>query len=86
MPYIKKERRIEFDNCLSTLGVKIQNKGELNYCISMLCKWYVSRHGMNYQNISDAGAALGDAHDEWKRRVMWPYEDEKIEENGDLEL
>jgi hypothetical protein len=86
MPYIKQERRREFDKCLSNIGVRLQNKGELNYCFTMLCKWYISRHGQNYQNLSDCGAALIDARDEWYRREVIPYEDKKIEENGDCEL
>ena len=86
MPYIKSERRREFDNCLSTLGIKIQNKGELNYCVSILMAWYVSKHGESYQTLSDAKNALTDAASEFERRRMFPYEDLKREENGDLEI
>ena len=86
MPYITQERRKEFDNLLAQLGPRIKNKGEMNYCVSILMKWYVSVHGENYQNLSDAKNALTDAASEFERRRIHPYEDEKIEENGDLDF
>ena len=86
MPYITKDRREAFDDLLAQLGPKIKNKGEFNYCISILAKWYISVHGTSYQTLSDARAAMLDAAEEWARRNMAPYEDEKIKENGDLEF
>jgi len=84
MPYITQDRRKEFDSLLSQLGTRIKNKGEMNYCVSILMKWYVSIHGENYQNLSDAKNALTDAASEFERRILHQYEDEKIKENGDL--
>ena len=86
MPYIKQDRRKEFDQLLAMIGGRIKNKGELNYCVSILMAWYVSIHGENYQNLSDAVNALKDAAAEFERRRVQPYEDEKIKENGDLKL
>ena len=86
MPYITQDRRKEFDDLLAQLGPRIKNKGEMNYCVSILMSWYVSVHGEGYQNISDAKDALVNAADEFARRRLAPYEDIKKEENGDLTL
>jgi hypothetical protein len=84
MPYIHKDRRQVFNDLLEEIGILINNKGEFNYCVSMLMKWYISIHGENYQNLSDAKGALIDAADEFTRRYINPYEDIKIKENGDI--
>jgi len=84
MPYIKQDRRKKFDDLLAQLGPQIKNKGEMNYCVSILMQWYVSVHGESYQTLSDAKNALTDAASEFERRRLHPYEDEKIKENGDL--
>ena len=86
MPYIKQSRRQEFDSLLAQLGPKVQNKGELNYCVSILMLWFVETHGENYQTLSDAKNALIDATEEFVERHIKDYEAKKREENGDLEL
>jgi len=42
--------------------------------------------GKSYNSISAAISALEDAAHEVRRRVMVPYEDEKIKVNGDIEV
>jgi len=86
MPYITQERRKDFDELLAQLGPRIKNKGEMNYCVSILMAWYVSEHGEGYQNISDAKDALVNAADEFARLRLAPYEDIKRKENGELAL
>jgi hypothetical protein len=86
MPYITQERRKEFDVELAKIGPRIKNKGELNYCVSILMLWYKSMHGENYQSLSDAKNALTDATEEWVENHIKPYERKKRDENGDLEL
>lgn len=97
MPYIKPEsRRIVTSDYYSEkeggptseLHMSIADtctKGDLNYCISRLLYSYVGIKKPNYQNISDAISAATDAAEEFRRRVMNPYEDKKIKENGDIE-
>jgi len=86
MPYIKKSERIFFDTHLNSIGPYTTSKGELNYCVTQLALHYIKDHGKTYTNISEAAAALVDAADEIKRRLLAPYENQKIEENGDLDL
>lgn len=57
--------------------------GELNYLFTMLIKEYL-RNGVNYQKINDVIGALEGAKLEFYRRVVAPYEDEKIKQNGDV--
>lgn len=77
MPYIKKERRSE------ALQSPL-NAGELNYAITCLIDEYVKREGLKYRVINDALGALEGAKLEFYRRVVAPYENAKIVENGDV--
>lgn len=77
MPYIKSEQR---ERLIKDLP---QNAGELNYYISMLLKHYWARTG-NYQGINDIVGALEGAKLEFYRRIAVPYENLKIDENGDM--
>ena len=80
MPYITQEDR----NNLPDKANAQQNGGELNYSISKLITGYIVKNGLNYQNISDVLGALQGAQAEFQRRVVNPYEDIKLRENGDL--
>ena len=44
MPYISVQQRTKFDDWIKELGQRIGSAGELNYCISVLCKHY-AKHG-----------------------------------------
>lgn len=85
MPYIEKTYRITFDKHLDQVP-NTTSKGDLNYCVTQLALKHIKRHGKSYTNISEAASALVDASDEIKRRLLGPYENQKIKENGDLEL
>ncbi len=76
MPYI--EQRIRGG------GLSPGTPGELNFWICCVLIEYVNRRGLNYQTINDISGAMAEAMAEFRRRVVAPYEDKKIEENGDL--
>ena len=85
MPYIKKDRREDFENALKYIkDVKINEAGEFNYLVSMLCKIYATSKNFNYQVINDIVGALEGAKFEYIRRNVNDYENKKIEENGDI--
>lgn len=90
MPYIKQEKRDEIylkdrDTEFNTLWIaNIECAGDLNFAISIMIKDYINRKGLNYQHINDIIGALEGAKAEFQRRVVAPYEDKKIIENGDL--
>lgn len=77
MPYIKTEDR-------ARARIIPKTAGELNYAISCLVGEYVLREGLNYQHINDCVGAMEGAKAEFQRRVVAPYEDLKIKENGDV--
>lgn len=80
MPYIKARQR----ELLLGDDKFPENPGELNYMLSRLCQIYWQYNGHSYQNINDIIGALEGAKMEFYRRVVVPYEDQKIKENGDV--
>jgi len=79
MPYINEESRNKIDD-----GVFPSNEGELNYMISSLLDEYLAEYGCNYTNINTVIGVLECAKLEIYRRMAAPYEDEKMQENGDV--
>ena len=74
-----------FIHDLSTLiGETDDTAGTLNYTITRLCHDFVDRNGLSYTNVNTLIGMLECAKMELYRRVGSPYEDEKIEENGDV--
>jgi hypothetical protein len=84
MPYIKQEDREFFDERLTFNVTAMHSPGDLNYCITKLVDHYISAHGKNYANINAAIGALECAKIELYRRIAAPYEDSKIQQNGDV--
>ncbi len=86
MPYIKKELRKDLDN-----GATPQNPGELNYCITDIIRCYLAEKQFSnkelkscYADFNDAMGALECAKHELYRRLLIPYENKKLEANGDV--
>lgn len=87
MPYIKKDiREMICENGKINMS-NIKSAGDLNYAVTeMIIFYFNSAFKRNYQAINDIAGALDGAKVEFQRRVAAPYEDAKIEENGDLRL
>lgn len=83
MPYIKQEDRRKFRTPVSQLP-RPETAGELNYLISSICKRYLDSKGESYSTINEICGVLTCANFEFYRRVAEPYEDVKMEENGDV--
>lgn len=87
MPYIDQDSREEFELMaleavdLIEFGI---TPGELNYLITKACDAYLMYKGKNYTHINDVIGVLECAKLEFYRRIAIPYEDEKIEQNGDV--
>lgn len=85
MPYVKEKDRKELD-----AGRPARSKGELNYLVTQAAIRYIdmlsNAYGqkVGYGLISDAISALRDAADEMARRLLAPYEDRKMGEEGDV--
>jgi len=96
MPYIKQADRKKFCyqpvklgpnadiDLVEATGGCCDTAGDLNYAFTVIIQQYLKNHGLNYQHINDCVGALEGAKLELYRRVAAPYEDAKIEENGDV--
>ena len=82
MPYIKKEDRGFFKRIYD---VEIpRTPGELNYLLSIIVTEYLGEEGISYDSINEVIGVLECAKMELYRRVAVPYEQEKMESNGDV--
>ena len=86
MPYIDQQSRRAFDKLLKEIGPHTTAPGDLNYCITVLIHEYVKAHGQSYATMNDCIGVLDAAKMEFYRRVVVPYEDQKIKENGDIQI
>ena len=84
MPYILPEDRDKFDANIEALTQNIDTPGELNYTITRIIHDYLNRGPMNYSVLNEIVGVLECCKLEFVRRVVSLYEDEKIEENGDV--
>ncbi len=83
MPYIDKVERDKITKWLERALGEIDTKGQLCFAIYYLMKEFAERR-MNFDNASNSLIAADCAKLEFYRRIMAPYEDKKIEENGDI--
>jgi hypothetical protein len=84
MPYIKKEERIKFDNSALTIASNASNCGDLNYAITVIIQEYIKKKGLNYATLNDVHGMLYACNAELYRRITGPYENTKVEQNGDV--
>jgi len=77
MPYITRDKR-------PLARTHPVTAGELNYAITELLLSYIRFKTLSYQTINDIVGALAGAQMEFYRRVAVPYENGKIEQNGDV--
>ena len=96
MPYIKEQDRKYLDKSIDQLALKLIDKitsndnlcGELNYSLFRIIK-IITNPGViggerRYARFNAILGALECCKQEIYRRMVSPYEDEKIKENGDV--
>ena len=87
MPYITQEDRPQYDAVLEELVRLLKDKppesidGHLNYVVTRVIK---EVYPLRYYHINKAMGVLECIQHEFYRRVAAPYEDTKIEQNGDV--
>lgn len=83
MPYIKQEDRKVMDMIVKIMcEADIRANGDLNYILFAFCK----RHAdLNYNSLKNYIGELRQCATEIERRILAPYEDEKLKINGDVE-
>ena len=84
MPYITPENREKFKDSFFPKLLPIDTAGDLNYLITSLCHRYLALKGTSYTTLNEVVGVLACAQLELYRRVVVPYEDAKIQENGDV--
>ena len=89
MPYIKREDRKKYDRLVDELVNELSQcdklpVGHINYIITTMLDKAISKHGLCYDNINAMMGVLSCISTELYRRVAVPYENKKIEQNGDV--
>lgn len=95
MPYIKKKERAKYDSVIDELAeilYSLDNNvliGDMNYVIfrlaGLVCT-HADKSIVSYARMAVVSSAMSEAQSEFRRRIMALYEDDKIKENGDVEL
>ena len=86
MPNIIKDQRKKYESAIDNLIVLLKDTsmGEINYCLSKLI-WRLFDLNKSYANANNLFGMLHAVSNEFYRRKIAPYEDEKMKINGDLE-
>jgi len=88
MPYIKQEDRTKWERIINEVVGELEKldlkdvEGNLNYFITSILK---KTYQPKYFNYNRAMGLLECIKQEFYRRQIAVYEDEKIKENGDVE-
>ena len=87
MPYIMQEHRSYYDKPLEdltfTLGQEGWNAGHVTYILyRIVLQWF--KDVPSYATIANIRGCLVGTMTEFDRREAAPYEDSKIEDNGDV--
>ena len=88
MPYIKPQDREIYEPMIDVLMNELRYaenwKGDLNFIVSTILNDLLTAYGTSYSMLNDMVGVLECAKLELYRRMAAPYEDEKIEDNGDV--
>jgi hypothetical protein len=87
MPYITQEERPQYEELIKEITDLLKEKpvdsvdGHINYIVTRIIK---EVYPLRYFHINRAMGVLECIKQEFYRRVAAPYEDVKIEQNGDV--
>lgn len=86
MPYIKQGQREDLNEAISNLSDVLNgtDPGEINYTITKILLGTLGYRSMHYHDVNMMVGVLECVKLELYRRLAAPYEDKKIEENGDV--
>lgn len=86
MPYIADFKRQRFEKAFAAMP-PAADAGELNYVLTRVALRYLKAKGggHSYQHLNDVLGAFEGAKAEFNRRIVVPYENLKIRDNGDIE-
>lgn len=87
MPYIKSEKRKAMKKPLGDIMHQVTDPGDLNYVMYKMAKMYVKKFAivrLSYALLNEVMGVYESSKAEFYRRLVAPYEDVKIIENGDI--
>lgn len=89
MPYIDRHVRKRLDEHIEKLAEEMSAPGDLSYIISRLATVFGTTHFQYttagyYTNLATIYGVLTATAEEFRRRVLDPYEDRKRMNNGDV--
>ena len=86
MPYISKEKREAMDEIVDAMNwYEAEPDGRLNYVLFKYCKNRYYDKGLDsYNGYKNFIGELNKCVAEIRRRLLAPYEDKKLIENGDV--
>ena len=85
MPYIKQSKRKKYERVLKNI-LEIDNKGDLEFCVSYLMKIFMKNRDFRYSTLHDCTYAVQHCADEFRRLNLDKREDEAREKNGEIQL
>ena len=88
MPYIARKDRAQYQTAIDELAKlvppdRMARPGHMNYIMSLLIQ-RVYGGSMRYADHNEVIGLLNCVQQEFYRRFTAPYEDEKVEQEGDL--
>jgi hypothetical protein len=89
MPYVKEEIKQSLEPELKNLIDKLTpllSSGIIVYVLYKIVKEVYGHSELGFDLMSEGNKVLDDASREYYRKVMAPYEDGKIEQNGNVEF
>ncbi len=84
MPYIKEADREDLRILADRAADRVKSPGEMNYFISRFLHQALSPGYPHYKKFNAVIGVLECCKLELYRRLLVPYEDKKMEENGDI--
>jgi len=94
MPYLKQDLRDEIEEQIGLRQVasylaSLSDEnfaGAINYIVHVISRTFINRKGIKYWRLALVIGTLTLTIFELVRRVVTPYEEEKIEQNTDVEV
>lgn len=89
MPYLEQEDKDKILCSLRSISKdifddKINTVGQLNFIITTIIHTFIEKNGTNYTNLNNMIGVLECVKQEYYRRIVSNYEEDKILLNGDI--
>jgi hypothetical protein len=86
MPYVNSQSRNALQKRAEKLSKDCETGGDLNFVVTVMLHRWLYDHGTRYVELNKLMGVLECAKEEFYAKVVRPYEDQKIKQNGDIAL